>query len=323
MGGGTGSDYRGARTCRGPLVKMNGGRKSRRLSMLDPVILPSSEPPQGREMKALMNKGGSRGRINPKHSDWVFFPREKRRTPSMISVSNLKKDIKEIKQYTTKDDDDITFGSKYCLLHVDQLQSMADYACESCDEMKQKKRSKIKIKTNGMASSINLYCTNCNDETYIPAAPSTFKGKGFDGEPTRRENNAWFDLNLRLVLGTLAVGNGGTDLSDFAAMLDLPQSSSFGKRPFNRIECVVGEVLRQVAEESMKRELEKEIELTLEENGQSYHIWKQQASNNKPQVILTISFDMGWQKRSSGHKFDSLSGHKFVIGARSKKIYIA
>ena len=29
---------------------------------------------------------------------------------------------------------------------------------------------------------------------------------------------------------------------------------------------------------------------------------------------------MGWQKRSSGHKYDSTSGHGFMLGARTKKI---
>ena len=29
---------------------------------------------------------------------------------------------------------------------------------------------------------------------------------------------------------------------------------------------------------------------------------------------------MGWQKRSSGRRYDSSSGHAFIIGARSKGI---
>ena len=37
----------------------------------------------------------------------------------------------------------------------------------------------------------------------------------------------------------------------------------------------------------------------------------------KEQVQLTVSFDMGWSKRSSGHRYDSLSGHAFMCGCRS------
>ena len=29
---------------------------------------------------------------------------------------------------------------------------------------------------------------------------------------------------------------------------------------------------------------------------------------------ITVSFDMGWQKRSGGHIYDSLSGHGYFLG---------
>ena len=41
-------------------------------------------------------------------------------------------------------------------------------------------------------------------------------------------------------------------------------------------------------------------------------------NNNK--VKLTMTYDMGWQKRSYGKRYDSSSGHAFIIGARIKGI---
>ena len=38
---------------------------------------------------------------------------------------------------------------------------------------------------------------------------------------------------------------------------------------------------------------------------------------------LTVSFDMGWNKRSSGNRYDSLSGHAFYIGCLSQQIICA
>ena len=35
---------------------------------------------------------------------------------------------------------------------------------------------------------------------------------------------------------------------------------------------------------------------------------------------LTVSFDMAWQKRGSGSRYDSLSGHGIMIGCRTKKV---
>ena len=37
-------------------------------------------------------------------------------------------------------------------------------------------------------------------------------------------------------------------------------------------------------------------------------------------IELEIGFDFGWQKRASGHRYDSLSGHGFFIGLRTNKI---
>ena len=37
-------------------------------------------------------------------------------------------------------------------------------------------------------------------------------------------------------------------------------------------------------------------------------------------IGLTVSYDMGWNKRSSGHRYDSLSGHAFVIGVYTRLI---
>ena len=47
-------------------------------------------------------------------------------------------------------------------------------------------------------------------------------------------------------------------------------------------------------------------------------------SDDVPEEIITlglaVSYDMGWQKRSTGHRYDSMSGHGFIIGCRSGKI---
>ena len=37
-------------------------------------------------------------------------------------------------------------------------------------------------------------------------------------------------------------------------------------------------------------------------------------------IGLTVSYDMGWNKRSSGRRYDSLSGHAFVIGVYTRLI---
>ena len=41
---------------------------------------------------------------------------------------------------------------------------------------------------------------------------------------------------------------------------------------------------------------------------------------NYNKVKLTVTHDMGWQKRSSGRRYESSSGHAFVIGGRRKGV---
>ena len=43
-----------------------------------------------------------------------------------------------------------------------------------------------------------------------------------------------------------------------------------------------------------------------------------QSNNNV--IPLTVSYDMGWSKRSTGRVYDSLSGHGFLVGCHTGKI---
>ena len=45
--------------------------------------------------------------------------------------------------------------------------------------------------------------------------------------------------------------------------------------------------------------------------------------NNIPELSnigLIVSFDMAWQKRGSGNRYDSISGHVLMIGCVTKKV---
>ena len=51
-----------------------------------------------------------------------------------------------------------------------------------------------------------------------------------------------------------------------------------------------------------------------------FEAWKQ---SEKGQLQLTVSFDMGRNKKNSGNRYDSLSSHFFMVGYRSQKIIAA
>ena len=61
---------------------------------------------------------------------------------------------------------------------------------------------------------------------------------------------------------------------------------------------------------------------TLECNNQPYGEWCAQTDKekNNNKVKLTVTYDMGWQKISYGMRYDSSSGHAFIIRERTKGI---
>ena len=63
-----------------------------------------------------------------------------------------------------------------------------------------------------------------------------------------------------------------------------------------------------------------EVKEQLKVDGREYNDW---LNNEKEQVKLTVSFDMGWNKRTSGNRYDSLSGHAFYIGCLTQQIICA
>ena len=60
-----------------------------------------------------------------------------------------------------------------------------------------------------------------------------------------------------------------------------------------------------------------EVRIQLESEKKRLDTWQ---DNETIQVSLTISFDMGWNKISYGNRYNSLSGHPFIVGCLSGKI---
>ena len=103
-----------------------------------------------------------------------------------------------------------------------------------------------------------------------------------------------------------------------------PPWQGFKKKTFTEIEANAGTAERLVRDLAVKEALQEEIKDTLECNNQSYGEWCAQTDNekNNNKVKLTVTYDMGWQKRSSGRRYDSSRRHAFIIVAMSKGIII-
>ena len=129
-----------------------------------------------------------------------------------------------------------------------------------------------------------------------------------------------FLLNCASVLALQLLGGGGVDAEILFGFLNLPNGSSMKTKRFHRIEQKLSPIICSITEEETNKALDKEVLLQLQSEGRECDFikWKNGKLDYKPE--LTLSYDMGWQQRSSGRKYDSDSGHGLLIGMHSRKI---
>ena len=96
----------------------------------------------------------------------------------------------------------------------------------------------------------------------------------------------------------------------------------YSKKNFTKIEAHAGMAKRLVRDLAIEEALQKEVKPTLEHNNQSYGDWcvLSDKYKNNSKVKLTLTYNMGWQKISSGRRYESSREHTFIIGTRSKGI---
>ena len=89
-------------------------------------------------------------------------------------------------------------------------------------------------------------------------------------------------------------------------------------------------VVDEVIAEGLKEEIDLTIKEKLENRGysaskidsltQNFYSDIKTNIDEVDNVRIAISFDMGWQKKGTGHTYDSNSGHSYFIGCRSGKV---
>ena len=118
------------------------------------------------------------------------------------------------------------------------------------------------------------------------------------------------------------IGGGGKESTKILGVLNVPWKG-FDRKTFTKIEAHAGMEERMVRDLEIEEALQEEIKYTLERNNQSYGEWCAQTDKgeNNNKVKLTVTYNMGWKKKLSGRRYDSSSGHDFIIRERSKGIH--
>ena len=103
----------------------------------------------------------------------------------------------------------------------------------------------------GLASAINIKCSRCSKVCRSVVKTSKFANCNMQGKNGQKKNISWYDLNLKLCLGTLASGLGSSNMS-FFFFLGLPKAKIFHQRLFLICEFRIGASIRKIACEAMK-----------------------------------------------------------------------
>ena len=121
-------------------------------------------------------------------------------------------------------------------------------------------------------------------------------------------------MDWQFVLALIQSGCSGSEANTILTYLNMPHGSTFHKSTFSHVQSAQRDKIMNLSNFSMKSEREREIEATIGENKYTEYL----KGNLMPNEIrLTTSYDMGWNKRSSGHKYDSISGHGFLLRTKN------
>jgi hypothetical protein len=116
-----------------------------------------------------------------------------------------------------------------------------------------------------------------------------------------------YDINSRVVLGSLDAGIGHTHLSTILSTMNVP---SINHTTFKTREREVGRAVEDLARGSCKENIEKEKNHYLKLLGHKH--------NENDLIDINVSYDMGWQKRGKGH--NSNTGHGAAMGLVTGKV---
>ena len=130
-----------------------------------------------------------------------------------------------------------------------------------------------------------------------------------------------YESNVKSILHGYTNGLSAGNLDAMAVLLDLPNGRNF-TRAFSRHQEFVGETIRSISGKEMDLALAMELKSTVihEESEEYYECWIKEDYSTRRKFGLTVSYDMGWQRRSSGNNYASLSGHGFLIGVHTRRI---
>jgi hypothetical protein len=188
--------------------------------------------------------------------------------------------------------------------------------CANC----KKGKLLVSFESVGIATDIHTKCSHCKQWS-----SSGYESTEMSSGPKSIARNTHQSANILFVLAMLLSGDGGTEARHITGLLDMPTSASIDRTNFPSIKYDLATRIIDFTKELLEKNMMEEVKLWSKDNP-SFNIaeWREAWENNRPLAFhlmptLVVSYDMGWQKRSSGNRYDSHSGHAAAVGCKTRK----
>jgi hypothetical protein len=145
----------------------------------------------------------------------------------------------------------------------------------------------------------------------------------------KRERTTDYCVNILFVLGFMSCGDGCVEAARILGLLGLPNDTTMETRSFTLIESRISPAIQEVTRAILLENLIDEVQATMAKaNNQDDNDFAQwmESLTNKNMVLskakyprIACSFDMGWQQRASGVRYNSQSGHGLLVGGITRK----
>jgi hypothetical protein len=183
------------------------------------------------------------------------------------------------------------------------------------------------LRTNCLATSITMLCRNRRCGFVYKSPPP--EESDWQRQQDNRERTTNYAINILYVIGFLSSGDGGVEAARLLGLLGLPNDTTMETRSFHSIECRISPVIQELTNSILRENLIDEgmqsMRNTQDQDDNDIMLWKQWMENKSfclakskyPRIIC--SFDMGWQQRASGVRYNSQSGHALLVGGLTRK----
>ena len=199
---------------------------------------------------------------------------------------------------------------------------------KSISARKERKRMRNKLYKLERKHEVFLKLKDDCDSVCTTTPPPSYSDTTHPSDSDEETN----EVNIRAMMAVFYNGVSPRDIGKTMSFLGVPGGCTFHNLFYERMDSfteTMQKELQIIVDEGLQKEIESTIAYVLANDYSQKEIKEyiqlfNANSSRIPDKIrplqLSASYDMGWNKRSTGRVYDSLSGHAFLIGCRSGKV---